>query len=288
MHSSNLFQGLADSVSVVSPQEESLTITMKISIVTAAYNSADTIRHTIESVLAQTHQDFEYIVVDGASDDGTIDILRQYEDRFEGRMRWISEKDKGLYDAMNKGFFMATGEIVGILNSDDFFTSDNILEQVAAVMEDKSIDAVYGDIHYVSPDNLEHCVRYYSSRNFTPQRMRMGFIPAHPSFYCRREIYRKYGCFDTSYRVAADFELLLRLIYVHKINTQYIPLDFVTMRTGGLSNSGWKCHVNIMRDHRKALRAHHVPTNIFLLSSRYVFKIGEILSTRMKRTRHKG
>ena len=140
---------------------------MKISIITTTYNSGATLRDTIRSILSQTYQDIEYIVVDGASTDDTLTIIQEYEPQFDGRMRWVSEKDNGLYDAMNKGIRMATGDVVGILNSDDFFTSPDVLERVAgAFREESGPDAVYGDIHFVNPDNLNRCVRYYSSRLF--------------------------------------------------------------------------------------------------------------------------
>ena len=250
---------------------------MKITIITATFNSAGTVRDTFESVLRQTYSEIEYIVVDGASRDGTVDIIKEYEPRFEGRMRWVSERDSGIYDAMNKGLGMATGDVVGILNSDDFYTSDDVLETVANVMGRTGADAVYGDVHFVNPDDLGKCVRYYSSKVFRPSLMRLGFIPAHPSFYCKRSAYEKFGGFDLDFKVAADFENLLRLIYVGHIKTRYIEKDFVTMRTGGASTSGIKSHVQIMKDHLKALKKNGVSSNIFMLSLRYFYKIYELL-----------
>lgn len=255
---------------------------MKISIITATYNSAGTVRDTFESVLKQTYSEIEYIVVDGASRDGTVDIIKEYEPRFEGRMRWVSERDSGIYDAMNKGLRMATGDIVGILNSDDYYTSDDVLETVADKMDRTDVDAVYGDIHFVNPDNLGKCVRYYSSKVFRPSLMRLGFIPAHPSFYCKRSMYEKFGGFDLDFKVAADFENLLRLIYVGHIKTLYIEKDFVTMRTGGASTSGVKSHVQIMKDHLKALKKNNVHSNMFLLSLRYIYKLYDLILERFK------
>ena len=259
---------------------------MKISLITAAFNSGSTLRDTLESVLRQTWTDLEYIIVDGASKDGTMELVREYEPRFEGRLRWISELDKGIYDAMNKGLAMATGDVIGILNSDDFFSSDTILEQVATVMEDPDIDAVFGDIHFVHPDDLTKCVRYYSSKSFRRWQMRMGFMPAHPSFYCRRDIYEKYGRFDASFRVSADFELLLRLIFVHRIHTRYIPLDFVTMRTGGASTSGFRSYERILQDHLRAYRQNGVRSNLLLDGLRYPCRLLEIASYRLKTLSH--
>lgn len=254
---------------------------MKISVITATFNSGKTVRDTIESVLHQTHKDIEYIIVDGQSKDDTINIVCGYEHQFGDRMRYISEPDKGIYDAMNKGLAMATGNVVGILNSDDFYTSNDVLEQVAKALSDTDIDAVYGDVHYVNDENLEQCIRYYSSRLFHRGWMRFGFMPAHPSFYCRRSVYEQYGTFDLSYKVAADFENLLRLIFVHRIRTCYIAKDFVTMRTGGASSSGLRSHKQIMNDHLRALKRNGVYSNPLFLGLRYPYKICEIALTKI-------
>lgn len=257
---------------------------MKISVITATYNSGRTIGDTLESVLRQTYSDVELIVVDGASRDDTMDVVRRYEPHFGGRLHWTSEPDRGIYDAMNKGIARATGDVVGILNSDDFYTSDTVLERVAEAMAGGDVDAVYGDIHYVRDGDLRRCVRYYSSRPFRRWMMRLGFMPAHPSFYCRREVYERCGTFDTTYRVAADFENLLRLIYVNRIKTRYLPADFVTMRTGGASTSGLSSHRQIMRDHLRALRSNGVWSCTPLLGLRYIYKIWEV---GMSKFRHK-
>ena len=254
---------------------------MKISIITATYNSGKTVGDTLKSVLVQTYHDYELLVVDGASKDNTLEVVKKMEPLFEGRMRYISEPDKGIYDAMNKGIRMATGDVIGILNSDDFYTSDDALACIAWTLENEKVDAVYGDIHYVDDEDLKKCVRYYSSKPFRRWMMRLGFMPAHPSFYCRKEVYEKFGAFDAeNYRVAADFENLLRLIFVNKIKTHYINKDFVTMRTGGASNSGLESHKRIMRDHLKALKKNGVYSNIFLLGLRYLYKTGEILKSK--------
>lgn len=255
---------------------------MRISVITATYNSGRTIGDTLESVLRQTYKDVELIVVDGASRDDTMDVVRRYEPRFGGRLHWTSEPDRGIYDAMNKGIARATGDVIGILNSDDFYTSDTVLERVAEAMAGGDVDAVYGDIHYVRDGDLRRCVRYYSSRPFRRWMMRLGFMPAHPSFYCRREVYERCGTFDTTYRVAADFENLLRLIYVNRIKTRYLPVDFVTMRTGGASTSGLSSHRQIMRDHLRALRSNGVWSCTPLLGLRYIYKIWEVGMSHLK------
>lgn len=254
---------------------------VKISVVTATWNSGETIEDTLRSVLNQTYGNVEHIIVDGNSGDQTMDIVKKYADQYRQRgfsLKWISETDDGIYDAMNKGISLATGDVVGLLNSDDFFTTTSVLEKVASEFADiaNPIDAIYGDIHYVHPDRLDKTVRYYCSKKFKREWMRMGFMPAHPSFYCRRDIFKKYGLFDTSFKIAADFEQMLRLIYIHRIRTRYIPMDFVTMRTGGASTSGFNSHIRIYSEHRKAYRKNGVNSNFFLESARYLYKVIEV------------
>lgn len=211
---------------------------MKVSIVTVTWNSAATLSRTISSVLRQTYKDIEYIIVDGLSTDDTINIIKAHEPAFNGKMRWISEKDAGIYDAMNKGIRMASGDIVGILNSDDFLTADDIIEKVVQGFTD-DIDAIYGDVHFIKDSNSRKCVRYYSGRPFRPWMVRYGYIPPHPSFYVRKAIYDKYGLYDTSFRISADVEMIARLTYIHKIRAKYLPLDFVTMLVGGESTKSF-------------------------------------------------
>lgn len=256
---------------------------MVISIITATYNSARTVRDTFKSVLLQNYTDYEYIVIDGGSTDGTVEIIREYEPLFGGRMKWASEPDRGIYDAMNKGIGVATGDVVGLLNSDDFYTSDSVLSAVAQTLSDGELDAVYGDIHYVNDKDLTKCVRYYSSRPFHRRWMRFGFMPAHPSFYCRRSVYEQYGCFDLTYKVAADFECLLRLIFIHKIKTKYMPMDFVTMRTGGASTSGMASHKKIMHDHQLAFKKNGIYSNVLFEGLRYVYKVCEIIEYKLSK-----
>lgn len=255
---------------------------MKISLITVTYNSSNTLKTTLDSILNQLHTNYEYIIVDGSSKDNTVALIKEYEPHFNDRMKWISEPDEGLYDAMNKGIRMATGDVIGILNSDDFFTSDRILQQVSDAFEkNNNIDAVYGDIHFVNPDNLEKCVRYYSSKIFKRSLMRLGFMPAHPSFYMRKACFDKYGLYKTDYKIAADFEFLLRVIFKYKIRTQYIPVNMVTMRTGGASTSGLQSHKRIMNEHLRAFRENGIYTNVFMLSLRYLYKIGEVIISKI-------
>lgn len=254
-----------------------------ISVVTATYNSAATIEDTLRSVVGQTYGFVEHIIIDGGSSDSTLEIVKSYLDTYSSRgyhLKWISEKDRGIYDAMNKGIVLATGEIIGLLNSDDYYTAPTVLERVADTFV-ADLDAVYGDIHYIHPSSPGKCVRYYSSKGFRRWKMRMGFMPAHPSFYCRREIYTRHGLFDIDFRIAADFEQLLRLIFLHRIRTQYIPMDFVTMRTGGASSSGFASHRRIYSEIRKAFKKNNVYSNFMLQSLRYAYKVYEVCRTNL-------
>lgn len=250
---------------------------MKISIITATYNSSTTLRDTIQSVLSQTYTDIEYILIDGGSQDSTLSIIQEYEPLFQGQMKWISEPDKGIYDAMNKGIQMATGEIVGILNSDDFFTSSDVLEKVVREFEKNAIlDAVYGDVHFVCPDHLQKCVRYYSSAIFRPSLFRFGFMPAHPSFYVKRKCYEKYGLYALDYKIAADYDLLIRFLYVNRILYKYMKMDFVTMRTGGVSTQGFQNRLILNKEIVKACRKYGIYTNLWMLLFKYFYKVFEL------------
>lgn len=256
---------------------------MKISIITAAYNSADTLHDTMDSVLRQSYSDFEYIVVDGASKDATVDIIREYEPLFEGCMRWISEPDHGIYDAMNKGITMASGDVVGILNSDDFFTSNDVLERVADEFNiDSTLDAIYGDIHFVKDEDLTKCTRYYSSSYFRPWLLRFGFMPAHPSFYVRKEVYEKCGLYDLQFRTSSDFEMMVRLFGKNKVKAKYIHKDFVTMRAGGESTAGVEAKKKVNRDIASSLKKHGIYTCQVFQWVRYLWKAVELVYTKIR------
>ena len=258
---------------------------MKISVITAAYNSAATIAHTIESVLAQTHRDIEYIVADGLSSDSTMDIVDSYAARFGGRLVRISGKDGGIYHAMNKGLAAATGDVVGFLNSDDFFTSPDILSEVARNMAAPGVDAVYGDVHFVREGDLGRCVRYYSSARFRPWALRFGFMPAHPSLYAKRSLYARVGGYDTSYKLAADYEMAVRMFVKAGAKGRYIPRDFVTMRTGGASTRGAAARLTLLREDVRACRSNGVYTNALMVATKYTWKIFEFVGNG-KKTKH--
>ena len=246
---------------------------MKVSIVTTSYNSAVTIKDTMESVLSQTYQNIEYIVKDGGSTDGTLDIIREFEPKFHGRMKWASMKDKGIYDGMNQGIEMATGDVIGIINSDDFYTSNDIIENIVEVMNHKKVDAVYGDIHFVRDTNLNKIIRFYSSKRFRPFWLRFGFMPAHPSFYVKKDVYKKAGLYKTDYKIAADFEIMVRLFLKYHITYQYINRDFVTMRTGGASTKNLHNRMIGLIEDVRACHENGFYTNKLFVAAKYLYKI---------------
>ncbi|HQQ96805.1 MAG TPA: glycosyltransferase family 2 protein [Cyclobacteriaceae bacterium] len=246
---------------------------MKISLITVSFNSAKTIATTFDSIQAQTHTDCEHIVIDGGSVDGTIEIIKSATHIHH----WISEPDRGIYDAMNKGLKLATGEIIGILNSDDFYASDKILDSVAKAFEDPAIDTVYGDLNIVDSTNLSRVVRRYSSAGWEPSRFKWGFMPAHPTFFARSHVYKSVGEFKTDYAIAADYEMLIRMLYVHRFTSKYLPLTMVTMRKGGVSSNGLQSNIVLNREILRACRENGIRTNYAMIYSKYFKKIFELL-----------
>ena len=208
---------------------------MKISLVTVTFNSGKTLRDTIQSVLSQSFTNIEYILIDGSSQDNTVDIIKEYEPYFNGRMIWVSERDNGLYDAMNKGICMSTGDVVGIINSDDLLIDSEVIGKVAKCFErDTNIDAVYADLYYVEPNDISKIVRHWISGK--QRSFKYGWHPAHPTFYVKKEIYRRWGLFDLDFKFAADFELMLRFIEKYNIELAYLQEPIVRMRLGGVTS----------------------------------------------------
>lgn len=234
---------------------------MKISVITVCFNSATTIRDTLESVRCQSHPNVEHIVVDGASTDGTLNIIRA----FENVAGVISEPDRGLYDAMNKGIRRASGDLIGMLNSDDFYAHSGVLAKVADTLEKTGASALYADLKYVHPRALNRTVRHWRSGAFVPEHFRLGWMPPHPTFFVRREIYEQLGAYDLSFRTAADYELMLRYLYKHRISACYLPEVIVHMRTGGLSNASLRHRWHANREDRRAWIKNGLRPGIFTL-----------------------
>jgi glycosyltransferase involved in cell wall biosynthesis len=243
-----------------------------ISIITVSFNSRKTICDTIESVLNQTYQNIEYIIIDGASKDGTIELVQSYGNKIS---KFISEPDHGLYDAISKGINLATGNIIGVLNSDDYFTNNTIVEKIVSSFENNEIDAVFGDIQFVHPHELSKIVRYYSSSRFSVEKFKYGFMPAHPSFYVKKEFYIKLGLYKTDYKIAGDYELLIRFLYSNKLNYKYLGFPFVTMRTGGVSNQSLVSILTLNKEIKRACSENGIKTNYLKIYSKYARKIVE-------------
>jgi glycosyltransferase involved in cell wall biosynthesis len=235
---------------------------MKISIITVSYNSSGTIGDTIESVLSQSYPDFEYIIVDGNSTDNTLDIIRSYG---QERIKWISEPDKGIYDAMNKGLQMATGDVIGILNSDDFYIHSQVLAKVAKTFEQEQVDSVYSDLAYVDEKDTDKMIRYWKSGKYKEGSFLTGWMPPHPTFFVRRTVYEQYNPFDLRLKSAADYELMLRFIHKFKISGAYIPEILVKMRVGGKSNASLKNRLRANREDRLAWEYNKLTPRLYTL-----------------------
>ncbi len=210
---------------------------MKISIVTAVYNREKTIANTMDSVLMQKYKDFEHIIVDGKSSDKTMEIVKAYEDKYEGKLRYISEKDTGIYNAINKGVKMATGDVVGILNSDDMYADDAVLTHISEAFINDSIDCIYGNYDLVDPDNLDKCLRKGRPGEYKERHFFKGWHPPHPTFYAKTELYRKHGYYLETMKIAADYELMLRFFVKHNIKSAYVNETLIKMRKGGVSTN---------------------------------------------------
>lgn len=222
----------------------------KVSIITPSLNSEKTIGQTICSVIHQTYQDIEYIIIDGGSTDATLGIVKKYEDKIA---KVISGQDKGIFDAMNKGIKMAAGEVIGILNSDDFYASRDVIEKVAKAFEEENCDCLWGDLVYIDRENTEKVVRYWKSSKYGKGKFQMGWHPPHPTFFVKREIYQTYGVFRLDFPISADYELMLRFLERWKIRSCYIPQVLVKMREGG--NSNWKSVKRVLKGNLEAYRA---------------------------------
>jgi glycosyltransferase len=246
---------------------------MRISVITATYNSSATLRDTLESVKAQDHHDVEHIIVDGLSTDGTLNIVSEYAHV----ATVISEKDKGIYDAMNKGIHAATGDIIGILNSDDFYHGKDVLSRVAAVFKERNCDALYGDLEYVDKVDLNKVTRYWRAGEYQKEAFKWGWMPPHPTFFVKRELYDRFGSFNLGLRTAADYELMLRLIHKEGVNLQYLPAILVKMRTGGASNNSIQSRLKANEDDKKAWAINGLKPFWFTLYLKPIRKISQFI-----------
>lgn len=223
---------------------------MKVSIITVVYNDAAYIEDCIKSVISQSYKEIEYIVIDNESTDGTRDII----DLHRGRIaKVVSEKDRGHIYAMNKGIGLASGEIIGFLHSDDIYMNEKVIESVADSFKEDPVDSLYGDLVYVKKDNPSRVMRYWRGGKYNPEKIKQGWMPPHPTFFVKREIYERYGMLDTSFKISMDYEIILRFLYKHRISVLYLPSILVRMRGGGVSNRNLKnIAIKTIEDYRAA------------------------------------
>lgn len=243
---------------------------MKISVITACYNSAETIADTLKSVTEQTHPDIEYIIVDGASADNTLNIVEQYKERIA---RIESGRDGGIYFALNKGISLATGDIIAFLHADDVYAHKDVLAHVAAEFNRSGADSLYGDLNYVDRNDLSKVIRRWVSGPYSNNLFRKGWMPPHPSFFLRRTCYEKHGNFNTGFKTAADYELMLRMLHVQKVSVTYLPEVLVLMRTGGVSNASFGNRIRANREDRKAWQVNGIKPALLTLIRKPLSKL---------------
>jgi glycosyltransferase len=245
---------------------------MKISIITITYNSAKTVQRALESVESQTYKDIEHVIVDGASTDGTKELIETYAKQHTN-VRWISEKDKGIYDALNKGIRLATGDIIGFLHSDDVFYSPDSIGQIAAAFEDEKVDVVYGDLQYCKGPKV---VRRWKSNDFNPRALKYGWMPPHPTVYVRREVYQQVGEYDEWFHISADYDMMLR-IFTAGYKSKYIPEVLVSMETGGASNKNTRARLSKTQEDYIVLKKNHVGAGYLTVACKQLRKLRQFL-----------
>jgi len=249
---------------------------LKVSVITVCYNAEKTISRTVKSVISQKYSNVEYIIIDGASTDSTLDILNSYSN---SEFKLISEKDNGLYDAINKGISLCTGDIIGLLHSDDIYPNENIISTVVSYFEnDHFLEALSSSVEIYRTADFINPFRIYKANNFRKWQFKIGIQPPHPGFFITKEAFNKVGFYRTQYRISGDFEWLLRAILINKIVVKYVPFTSVFMLDGGLSSSGWKSRVKMNNENLKILKSHGIYSNKFLLYSKYLLKVFQIRS----------
>lgn len=247
---------------------------MKISIITVAFNSAKTIARTLESVASQSYGNIEHIVIDGGSTDGSLDIIK----RLQGQgSRLLSESDKGIYDAMNKGVRLATGDVIGFLNSDDWFADRGVVQRIAQAIARESLDAVFADVQFVDMRNPDVVIRRYKSERFQPDSIGSGWMPAHPTLYVRRQVFQDAGPFKTHYKIAGDFEFIARAMGKGQLRYRYISEVWVTMMAGGVSTGGLRSTLLLNREVLQACRENDIASSWFKLLGKYPYKLLEYI-----------
>ena len=247
---------------------------MKVSIITVVFNGCNVIEECIKCVLGQSHKDVEHIIIDGNSTDGTLDVINRYKDKIA---RIVSEPDKGIYDALNKGIQLATGEVIGLLHSDDFYAHNRVIEKVADIFMKYKVDSCYGDLEYVGKNDTNKVVRYWKASKYSHGKFKYGWMPPHPTFFVKREVYEKYGHFNTDFRIAADYELMLRFLERYRISTYYIPEVLIKMRIGGVSNRSLRNLVIKSSEDYRAWKVNNLNGSFFTILLKNLSKIPQFL-----------
>lgn len=245
---------------------------MKISIITITYNSASSLQRALDSVQSQTYKDIEHVIIDGASTDGTRKLIEAYAKQHKN-VKWVSEKDNGIYDAINKGIRLATGDVIGFLHSDDMFYSVDSIGQIAAALEQNQADVVYGDLQYMRGNKV---VRRWKSNTFNPRALKYGWMPPHPTVYVRREVYQQVGEYDSWFRISADYDMILR-IFTAGYNTHYIPEVLVCMETGGASNKNTKARLSKTMEDYIVLKKNHVGAGYLTVACKQLRKVKQFI-----------
>jgi len=247
---------------------------VKISIITVSYNAVTTIEETIQSVLNQSYQHIEYVIIDGGSSDGTQAIIEKYADKIAFH---VSEPDGGIYFGMNKGIAACTGDYIGILNADDVYASNGIISKVVELLQTSKSSTLYGDLDYVAEDNLDDVVRKWISGSFNRKSFLMGWMPPHPTFFVQKGLYDKYGVFNTSFKISADYELMLRFLFKNSLSAAYLPQTLIKMRVGGVSNSSIKNRLQANKEDRKAWKINGLRPKWFTLLMKPASKVMQFL-----------
>lgn len=249
---------------------------MKVSVITVCYNSVVTIEDTIKSVLSQTYENIEYIIIDGNSSDNTLDIINKYSSKIA---KIVSEPDKGIYDAMNKGIALASGDIIGLLNSDDCYSNENVIEQIVDEFQQNDPDMVFADLMFINEHNK--ILRYYSAKRFSPNKLKFGIMPPHPTLFVKKDIYQKYGDYRLDFKIAADYEIFVRFLLINKLSYSYISTCIVKMMVGGVSTNSLRSRKINNKETLKALRDNGIEVNYLYILRKYPTKILEVMKGRL-------
>lgn len=230
---------------------------MRVTLITATYNSGASIKSCLDSVVSQDYDDFEYLIIDGKSSDDTLSIVKHYQQKYS-YIKLISEKDQGIYDALNKGVMLATGDVIGFVHSDDLLASKTVISEIVAILKNESLDGVYGDLEYVRKEDTAKVVRFWRSRSFNSKLLSKGWMPAHPTLFLKKEVYEKHGFFNLTYQISADYDFMLRVLKDDSLKFGYLPKVITKMRIGGASNGSINNIIKKTKEDYRAIRSNHI------------------------------